>query len=574
MRCHPPERARDYLDRGWWSGETVDGLLRARVAEAPGRQAFADPPDTASLIGRDPVRWTWRELDEQVDALAADLLARGVRAGEVVAVQLPNSSALVQAFLAIVRIGAIVMPFPVAYREHELIPMCRRAGAVCLLTTTGHGEHRLAAQALRVGAEVPSVRFVLSRGQHEPDGTVRWPDEPIGPAGRELLDAHLAAHPADVSDCVTICWTSGTETDPKAVPRCHGDWLVMALGTCHAAALGPEDVLLSPFPMTNMAGISGMFLPWLMVGGVFVPHQPFDLGIFLGQIAQESATYTVAPPALLNMLLRNEEILSTVDLSSLRTIGCGSSPLNTPMVRGWHERYGIDVINFFGSNEGIALLSDPRDIPDPGQRATYFPNFSGPAVWSTPIAERVSVRLHDLSTGERITAPGIPGELRVAGPTVFGGYLGEGTGAPLDRAVFDDDGHYRTGDVFAIDGEDGRFLRYLDRAKDLIIRGGANISPAELEDLLAAHSGVAEVAVVGVADAVLGERVCAVVVPADPADPPGLDTLLGALRERGLASFKLPERLELVDSLPRNAVGKVLKRELRDRFAAPVPLGR
>jgi len=572
MKCHPAERTREYLDRGWWSTDTIDGLLRARVADGADRTALADPPDTLTLIGREPVRWTWRELDDQVDALAATLLARGVRTGDVVGVQLPNCSVLVQALLAIIRIGAIAMPFPVGYREHELVPMCGRAHAVGLLTATKHGDHELAAQALRVSAEVPSVRFVLSRGEHEPDGAERWTDEPVGREDMAALDAHLAGLSVEVDDCVTICWTSGTEAEPKAVPRCHGDWLVVALGSCHAARLGPDDVLLSPFPMTGMAGISGMFLPWLMVGGVFVPHAPFDLGVFLGQVAHEGATYTVAPPALLNLLLRNEEILSTVDISSLRTIGSGSAPLSTEMVRGLSDRYGIDVINFFGSNEGIALLSDPRDVPDPGQRATCFPNYAAPARWSTPMAERVSVRLHDPDTGERITECGKPGELRVAGPTVFGGYL-DAAGAPLDRRVFDADGHYRTGDMFEISGADGRFLCYVDRAKDLIIRNGTNISPAELEDLLGTQAGVAEVSVVGLADRVFGERVCAVVVPADPASPPELTELTAGLRARGLASFKLPERLELVETLPRNALGKVLKRELQKRFATPAGVG-
>jgi acyl-CoA synthetase (AMP-forming)/AMP-acid ligase II len=356
MKCHPVDRVQDYRARGWWSEQTIDGLVRARVEADPDRLALVDPPNTLELIGAEPVRWTWRELDVRVDALAAILLDKGVRAGDVVAVQLPNCAELVRVLLAVIRIGAIVTPFPVSYRDHEIGPMLRRTNAVGMITTSFGGQ--LAEQALRVQPEAPTVRFVLLSWGEE--------DKPAQSlVDRALVDRHVAALDVDVNDCVTICWTSGTEASPKAVPRCHGDWLAISEGTRQAARLGKDDVLLSPFPMTNMAGISGMFLPWLLAGGVFVPHHPFDLPLFLRQIAEERATYTVAPPALLTMLLRNEKILAGADISSLRQIGSGSAPLSPWMVRTWSERHGIEVINFFGSNEGIALVSDPHDIPDP-----------------------------------------------------------------------------------------------------------------------------------------------------------------------------------------------------------------
>ncbi|WP_163509897.1 class I adenylate-forming enzyme family protein [Fodinicola acaciae] len=549
MKCHPAEEAADFVARGWWSGDTIDGLLRARVAESGGQPAVADPPNLAALTGHSPRRWSWHDLDAQVDSLAAHLLSSGVRAGDIVAVQLPNCAQLVRSLLAIVRIGAIATPFPTAFREHELVPMCRQTRAVAFLTAERSGDRSLLEQATRVRDEVSSVATVID-------------------VFAELPSESVPVRVADVNDCVTICWTSGTEAAPKAVPRCHGDWLIMAEGCRWSAQLGPRDVLLSPFPMTNMGGIAGMFLPWLMVGGLFLPHHPFDLPTFLRQVTEERATYTVAPPALLTMLLRREDILSTVDIGSLRLIGSGSAPLTPWLVRTWSERHGIDVVNFFGSNEGIALMSDPSDVPDPDHRASYFPHYGSETQWRSPIASRVSVRLVDARTDAVITTAGRAGELRLAGPTVFGGYF-TAPDAPLDRSAFDDDGYFRTGDVFEIAGE--RFLRYVDRARDLIIRGGVNISPAEIEGLLAAHPAVAEVSVIGVPDDVLGERVCAVVVA--KSGPPTLAELVDFLREKRVASYKLPERLQLVQALPRNPVGKVLKRELRERVGALVSQG-
>lgn len=556
---HPAERVAEYTAAGWWSGETMDQLFRARVAADPDRIAVVDPANKADLTGDQPRRLTWRELDDEVYGLADVLLSHGVGAGDVVGLQMPNTVELVAAYLACWRIGAVVSPLPVQYREHEISELGRLAEFRAYLTVERIGDRSPVQEVGSVRDGLPALRTVFAYGSSLPDGVVAV--APVSGA-RERVEAYAAEHPADPNDCATICWTSGTESKPKGVPRAHYEWLAICWATVDAPRLTSEDVLLNPFPMVNMAGINGMFLPWLRVGGVLVQHHPFDLPTFLRQIAEEKATYTVAPPALLNMLLARPEILAATDLSSLRLIGSGSAPLAPAMVRGWQEKYGIGVINFFGSNEGIALLTDPHDVPDPEQRARYFPRYGVPGVkWSSRVSEWTSVRLIDPVSGKEVTEPGVPGELRIKGPTIFSGYL---DGANL-ASPFDEDGYLRTGDVFEIAGEDGRFLRYVDRAKDLIIRGGMNISPAELEGLLTGHPSVAEVAVVGYPDEVLGEKVCAIVVPAEGATPT-LEELVSYLREQRIASFKLPERLELRAALPRNPVGKILKRDLRDEL--------
>jgi non-ribosomal peptide synthetase component E (peptide arylation enzyme) len=192
-------------------------------------------------------------------------------------------------------------------------------------------------------------------------------------------------------------------------------------------------------------------------------------------------------------------------------------------------------------------------MPDPEVRARFFPRPGAPG--APELLDRVRTKLV-APDGKEITEPGVPGELYLSGPTVFAGYL-PGT-ASVDP--FDEDGYLRTGDLFEIAGDRGQYLRYVDRAKDIIIRGGMNIAPAELEVLLAGHPSVAEAAVAGYPDDVLGEKVCAVVVPKGEID---LQSVIAFLRDQGIASYKLPERLKIVEALPRNPVGKILKRELR-----------
>ena len=562
---HPADRVADHRARGWWDDDTVQQLFGEQVARRGDRLAVVDAANKADLTGDPPRRLTWRELDGEVTALAARLLELGLGEGDVLAVQLPNSVELVDVYLAAWSIGAVVSPLPVQYREHEIVSLAEQARFRFFLTCPRLADRAMAAEVAAVADRMPGLERVLAYGAAVtpadlPAGVLALPVGTAGEADRAAVQAHAAAHPVDPNDCLTVCWTSGTESRPKGVPRCHYDWLAICWGTVDAPRMTEDDVLLNPFPMVNMAGIAGMFLPWLRTGCVLVQHHPFDLPTFLGQIGAERVTYTVAPPALLTMLLQNEQLLARVDLTSLTRIGSGSVPLQPSMVRGWQER-GIGVINFFGSNEGIALLSDPHDVPDPVQRAQYFPRYGTPGVrWTSRVSEWVGIRLVDPVTGEEVTEPGHPGELRLSGPTVFAGYLG-GDALP---SPFDERGALRTGDVFEIAGDRGQFLRYVDRSRDLVIRGGMNIAPAELEGLIGAHPAVADVAVVGVPDPDWGEALVAFVVPRAGAAPTA-EALIAHCRA-GLADYKRPRRVELVAELPRNPTGKVLKRELRDRF--------
>ncbi len=532
---------------------TIDDLLRTAVERDPETLALADAPNRAAFFAGEPTRLSWAELDASVDALACDLATLGAGPGAPVAIQLPNVTELVISLLACWRLGATAVPFPIQHRSHELTHGLAVSRPALFVTGARPDRPDLVEEIATVIGAHPGDVVLAAFADVSVDGSgdVSGGDA-VASVQRLTLrnDGPPVERIGAADDVVTVCWTSGTTGTPKGVPRTNSMWLTAGRFQVDQLGLTSDDRILCPFPIVNMAGIGGMLVPWLLSGGAFHLHQPLDLPVFLQQVSSEQITYTVAPPPLLNMLLANATLLDSVDTSSLRRIGSGSAPLDPGMVAGWQER-GVEIVNIFGSNEGAAMLSTAASVPDAEQRARFFPR---------PAGSGILARLVDLASGEEITASGTVGELRFAGPTVFDGYLDS------DGSEFDDDGYFRTGDLFEWVDEPPTLMRFVDRAKDIVIRGGMNISAAEVEGLLSGHRSVGECAVVGYPDADFGERLGVFVVAAPDTDPT-LDQLIDHLRGLGVASYKLPERMDIVDALPRNPVGKVTKPELRARWA-------
>ena len=563
----------DLRNRGLWGESRITDLFSRNVARHPEWTALVDAPNRPSFTDGAPRRLTHRELAEQTDLMACRLLSLGIAKDDILVVQLPNIAELVITFLAAWKIGAIVSPVAVQFREHKLGHILKRLRPRAFVTCSkfkGFDAAQLAEgcrgelgyDVLVWGDRVDGAHVSLDRALREAP-----PDDGSAVAA---LEAHLRRAPVSADDAATICWTSGTEGVPKGVPRSHNHWIAIGHGTHDAIAVRPGEVLLNPFPMVNMASIGGLFMSWVQSAGRLVLHHPLDLGVFLRQIAEEGVQHTVAPPALLNMILRDEKLRATVDFASLRTISSGSAPLSPWMVQGYSREFGIEVVNLFGSNEGMALISGPGDVADPERRASLFPRFGRPEFsWKNRVSAHIETQLRDLASGEEILEPGRVGEMLIRGATVFGGYFGSDE---LNEKAFTEDGFFRSGDLFEIagPGDEAAFYRFVGRLKQLIIRGGMNISAEELEMVLGGHPKLAEVAVVGYPDETMGERVCAVVVPRSEQGVT-LDEITGYLKEQGVAVYKFPERLSVVDRLPRNPLNKIVRRELREVAAAGEP---
>lgn len=565
MILTPKEQIEEYTRIGAWGTETLVEMFLRNAAATPDAAALVDPPNRAEFGMGEPRRMTYREAAEAADRLACALLDAGVEQDDVVMVQLPNVVELILTYLAAGRIGAILSPLPIQFRTHELKYTFDLAQPKAIITTQTFDKFNYVEMIQGLVPEFSFLRTIIAAGDSLPDGVVSLDVVLAKPHNGDQLGQYLAEHRFTANDVFTVCWTSGTEAEPKGVPRSHNLWRSIAYATVDGARLEQGCSLLNPFPMVNMSGIGGMLVPWLITGGKLVMHQPLNLPVFLAQIKTEAIDYTVVPPVLLNLLLLKPALLEQADLSTIRVIGSGSAPLTAWMTTQWKEKFNIEILNFFGSNEGVAMVSAPEEIPDPAERARLFPRYGVDGfTWSNRSTLGYSTRLVDPQTGKVISEPGIPGEMTIKGPTVFSGYFRR---HDLTEKAFDADGYFRTGDLFAIEqGADGQLSRYraVGRLKDMIIRGGTNISPEELEVLIAEHPKIADVSVVGYVDGrALGEeQICVVAVP-KPEQELTLSEIHDFLRGKDIAAFKMPKKLWVVPALPRNPVGKVLKRDLR-----------
>ena len=554
------DRIEDYINKGWWGEDTLYSLFQEAIVLCGDQEALVDPENRKTITGDAPKRLSFNEINATVERYATIFYEQGLRKDDIAIIQLPNVVELPIVYLALSKLGIVCSPIPMQYGAFEITSIINETNPSAFVSISKFSDKAHAKQFSSLFTK-DEIKFSLGAV----DGFV---DLNTSNPSSELIESqqlYAKDNPITADDIFTICWTSGTTGTPKGVPRSHNLWLPMAKAAAFVSETEQGDTLLNPFPMINMASIGGFLFNWLLCKGKLVQHHPFDLNVFLTQISSENIKYTIAPPAIMNMLLNNPAILDQQNLSSLRCIGCGGAPLSEWMVETFQNKYDLTVQNIFGSNEGATLLSARNEIEDPNLRAKYFPRFGVDGLnWSNPVSRLVKTKLVSVETNEEILEPEQPGELLISGATVFDGYWN----APEANAeVFDEDGYFRTGDLFEISPDDTekRYYKFCGRCKDLIIRGGMNISPEELDNLLSSHPKMLEVAVTGYDDEILGEKVGVVAVVVE-GETLTLDEVIEFLKDKQIAKYKMPEDLRVIDVLPKNPVGKVLRRELKDLF--------
>ncbi|MDO6711592.1 class I adenylate-forming enzyme family protein [Aliiglaciecola sp. 2_MG-2023] len=543
------DRLTQYHNSGEWGTQRLHDLFEATAARFPERDALVDPLDKQDLVGSEPQRLTYNQLKDKVDQLTKVLLNNGLGKDDIILVQMPNVVELIFTYLAASRLGIILSPVPVQYQESELSTILNVLQPKAIVLNPEFKQTSLLERMQR------SIQ--LAELQTQPPKILSWGEggtvsnlslQMTQSLQASLYNDYRQQHTISADDLITICWTSGTEGTPKGVPRSHNQWLAIGKATYLGNQIQDNETLLNPFPLINMASIGGMFLSWLYSGGKLVLHHPLNLPVFLQQIVTEKVNYTLAPPALLNTILKDEKLKNAVDFSTIRAIGSGSAPLDVWMVEGYKELFDIEIVNHFGSNEGMSLLCGPNETDRPEKRARLFPRASS----------LLETRLIDVETNQQVSAHDKSGELQIKGAGVFDGYY---KSPEKTESCFTDDGFFKTGDLFQISSEDPVFYTFIGRCKDLIIRGGMNIAPAELDNLLNAHDDILDVAVAPYPCEILGERI-AVFATLKPEKHLTLADVVNYLKQQNIASFKLPEKLILVNEIPRNPLGKVMRHKL------------
>ncbi len=531
----PPELAKRYVEQGWWTDETLGGMVA--------RQLAAHPAATVAIWSRTH-GWqgSYADVDTEARRLVALLRDRGIEPGEAVAFQLPNWREAVVSFAALALGGYVLVPIVHIYGGKEVSFILEQSGAAAYVSPLSFGHVDYAEIVEAAAPDSLRLHVVVGEGGDAPPRS--------GPA-RAAWSACEALEPAvelpDVApDAVAVlAYTSGTTSDPKGVIHDHRT-LVGELRHM-AGYMMPGKPKLMGSPVTHATGMLGAVLGPLVTGEAIHLIDRWDPGHVLEVMREAGIGSGSGASVFLSSLLDHPEF-TEADAGLIDRVGLGGAPV--PVALG--ERagaLGIRIIRSYGSTEHPSTTGCQFEDDAHLRHRT-----DGCAL------EGVELRLVDEEGAE--VPPGTPGEILSRGPDLCLGY----TDPALTAAAFDDDGWYRTGDVGVLNAKG--FLTITDRVKDVIIRGGENVSAAEVEGALRDLPGVAEVAVVAAPDARLGEHACAIFRMQPGAVPPSLDDVTAHLDRAGLARPKWPEELRIVDDFPRTAAGKVRKVELRARVRA------
>ncbi|MET7905453.1 class I adenylate-forming enzyme family protein [Streptomyces sp. NPDC005355] len=492
-------------------------------------------------------------LDRKARCLAAGLSGLGIRAGDVVGIQLPSGRNAVIADLALAALGAIALPFPVGRGTHEAASLLRRAEAVAVIAATEHRGNHHAADLLTLACELPTLRTVIAAGPGAPEGTVAFSS-----LLRTDPKSFRPARP-DPDSAARILVSSGSEAEPKMVAYSHNA-LAGGRGNFLASLMldGQPPRCLFLVPLASAFGSSGTAVTLARHGGTLVLLDHFTPEAALNALAAHEPTHVLGVPTMIRMMLdRIAEEGQHPAFTPPTAIIVGGSPLDEATAEEARRVFRCPVVNLYGSADGVNCHTGLSDPPLRGDMPGILAGHPDPLV--------ADIRITVPGTPELQEAPrGSVGEIVARGPMTPLCYVA----APdLDARYRTADGWVRTGDLGLID-EDGN-LRIVGRLKDVVIRGGANISPAEVEVELATHPLVRDVVCVGVPDPVMGERLAACVVPRGKA--PTLAQLCAHLDARGLERRKHPERLLVVPELPLTPAGKPDRARLRERCSAQAP---
>jgi acyl-CoA synthetase (AMP-forming)/AMP-acid ligase II len=533
------DAAADYRAAGYWRDETLGDVARRACREAPDRL----------LLVEGDRRVTRAEAWEAASRLAAFFLSRGVKPGDVVSFQLPNWIEAAVIALAARRCGLVLNPVPPIYRESEVSYILQdcRAKLVFVPQVFRKHDHQRMLAGLR--SQLPSLHDVVVVRGNGAAGLAWEHALSLAPARDDMLP------PIDPAAAMVVMYTSGTTGRPKGVLHGHYAFDYRVRSMAETWSIGPSDLVFMPSPVTHITGAYWAFdMPWV-AGATSVLMDVWSAEEGIDCIEKNRCTVTGGGTPFLRQLL-DTAVRRPAAMASLRLFFCGGTTVSADLIREAAAKYPHCLFfRAYGSTEMPTTTLGIRDRA----HADLGAETDGEVVPPT------EVKIVDASSGADI-ADGEDGEILVRGPEQLVGYV-----HPEDNdGAFDEDGYFRMGDLGR--RVHGRYLVITGRKKDIIIRSGENISPKEVEDVLATHAAVADVAVVAMPSRETGEKGCAFVVlrPGQTIDLPEIRRFLDLA---GLARQKFPEHLVTIDELPRVPSGKVSKDVLRTRAKAIAEAG-
>jgi|SRR5680860_84838 len=479
-------------------------------------------------------RLTYRQFQKQVDALAYNLKEHwGIENGQRVALILNNTLEFCISFFALVQIGAITVPLNTRLKSDELKFMLQDSGAKMLIMEAEYWE-----EINPIRCELQSLEAIFMVGEGDMPAEVKLFSELYVDRARERVMA-----PSHEDETVVIMYTSGTTGVPKGAQGTHLGMIHSAINYKILFSSGPQDRTVLVVPLFHVTGLIGQLIHMVYVGGATVLMKKYKTENMLELMDREEITFSFVVPTIYVLMLLNEN-LDKYDLSRLRLAAYGGAPMSLETIKELSGLFpSLDLRNAYGATE----TSSPATIMPPGATMLKSSSVGIPV----PGAEVKVVE----GEGQELEANQV-GELWIKGPMVVPGYWNNDN---ANKSEFTD-GYWHSGDLARID-DDG-FVYIMDRKKDVINRGGEKIFCVEVEDVLCGHAKILEAAVVGVSDEVFGEEVKAVVVP-----KPGSAVLEEEIRDwvgEKLARYKVPKYVRIIDELPRNPGGKVLKAKIVD----------
>jgi len=544
----PEERIREYREKGYWTDRTLHEVLD-RAADS-----FPDKP----FVVGPRRRTTYRAAVDRTERIAAYLLGElGLEPRDRVVIQLTNRVEFLELFFGCSRAGVIPVVLLPRHRRAEarhVVDLTDARAFVTLGSGTGGGfDHVGMGDSL--AAEFATLEHLIAVGDRSEARQTGLPDGWIDYAeltGTDWTETHgdaVADATVDPNDPGLMLLSGGTTGMPKVIPRTHNEYVFQWDRWEDALGIRPEWTGMPWVPIGHNASLNPIVGAAVARGASIAIEPTLKTATLVERALEMDVDYFFAVPAQLVDLLEGETV-EGLDLSDVAVVVTGGQKVRPSVVRDLHERWGVDVANNYGMGEGPLFCTRPDDDVD-----TQAETIGRPIA---PDAEEY--RIVDESRSAEV-ATGNPGELAARGPGIFAGYF---RNPEENEAAFDEDGWFYTEDVVE-QGADGNY-RVHGRLKDTIIRGGENIYAPGLEDELIEHPKIQNVAVIGMPDDRLGERPMAYVELEASADSLALDEIVAFLDERGVAVFKRPERLEVVESLPKTEVGKISKADLRDRI--------